>query len=134
MITAVHNLIYSDDPAATRAFLKDVLGLPFVGDGETGVGGDDPSQWLIFATGPSEVGVHPTQGEHGGESFIAPKHHQISLLTDDIEVTVAEIRARGGQLSDPTDMGWGIGSEVQVPGADAILVYQARHATAHDKF
>ncbi len=129
MITAVHNLIYSDDPAATRAFLKDVLGLPFVSDGEDS---SDPSAWLIFATGPSELGVHPTQGQHGEDAFTAPRHHQVSLLVDDIEAAVAMIRERGGVASDPVDMRFGTGSEVQVPGADAVLVYAPRHATAYD--
>lgn len=130
MITAVHTLIYSDDAPATRAFLKDVLGLPFVSDGEES---SDPGAWLIFGTGPSELGVHPTQGQHGGETFTAPRHHQVSLLVDDIEATVATIRERGGTASDPTDLRFGIGSEVQVPGADAILVYAPKHATAYDR-
>ena len=34
MITAVHTLIYSDDPAATRAFFRDVLELPWVSDAD----------------------------------------------------------------------------------------------------
>ena len=54
MITALHALIYSDDPPATRAFLRDVLGWPSVEDPASGGG------WLIFRSGPSEVGVHPT--------------------------------------------------------------------------
>ena len=83
MITAVHTLIYSDDATDTRAFFKDVLGLPFVTDvssseGETPADGD-PAGWLIFDTGPSELGVHPTKGEHGGEEFVAQRvgrgHH-----------------------------------------------------------
>ncbi len=36
MITAVHTLIYSDDPAATRAFFRDVLTWPFVADEGSG--------------------------------------------------------------------------------------------------
>ena len=50
MITAVHCLIYSDEPEATRAFLRDVLDWPFVQDA-----GSEPIQpvgqpgpvWLI---------------------------------------------------------------------------------------
>ena len=42
MITAVHTLIYSDDPAATRAFFRDVLELPWVSDaGSSAQGGVD---------------------------------------------------------------------------------------------
>jgi len=56
MIKAVHTLIYSDDPEATRAFLRDVLGWPSVA-----ATGGTPA-WPIFKTGPSEMGVHPTSG------------------------------------------------------------------------
>lgn len=67
MITAVHTLIYSDDPTATRAFLKDVLRWPFVAQpgsrddhpSASDSGSQDPADWLIFRTGPSELGVHP---------------------------------------------------------------------------
>ena len=136
MITAVHTLIYSDDATATRAFFKDVLDLPFVTDdssseGETPADGD-PAGWLIFDTGPSELGVHPTKGEHGGEEFVAPRHHQVSLMVEDIAATVAELRERGAEIDDePADMGFGVGLEIDVPGTDPILIYQPRHATAY---
>ena len=68
MITAVHTLVYADDADRARAFFRDVLQWPDVDAG----GG-----WLIFKTGPSELGVHPT--DHGGG-----QHHQISLMCDDI--------------------------------------------------
>ena len=55
MITSIHTLIYSDDAPATRAFLRDVLDLPYVEDALGGGAG-----WLIFKTGGSEMGVHPT--------------------------------------------------------------------------
>lgn len=51
----------SSVPTATRAFFKDVPQRSFVTEGET----DEPSQWLIFGTGPSEMGVHPTTGPQG---------------------------------------------------------------------
>ena len=51
MITSIHALIYSDDPPATRAFLRDVLGWPHVEHTQSAPG------WLIFGTGPSELGA-----------------------------------------------------------------------------
>ena len=57
MITAMHALVYSDDAAATRAFFRDVLRWPFVSDDE----GCEAADWLIFRSGRSEVGVHPTR-------------------------------------------------------------------------
>jgi predicted enzyme related to lactoylglutathione lyase len=126
MITAVHTLIYSDDPAATRAFLRDVVGWPFVEDA-----GPEPG-WLIFATGPSEMGVHPTRSEWEGRTFESPRHHEISLMCDDIEATVAELSAKGATFGSPvTDRGYGLVTMLDVPGAGPIQLYQPRHATAY---
>ena len=87
MINAVHTLVYSDDPVATRDFLRDVLGLPFVD-----AGGPEPG-WLIFGTGPSELGVHPTFGVHEGQEYRSPRQHAISFMCDDIEATRAKLTA-----------------------------------------
>src|SRR5207342_3649949 len=81
MIKAVHTLIYSDDPEATRTFLRDVIGWPSV------QAADSVPAWPIFKTGPSEMGVHPTSGGDGDEAYATPRHHSISLMCDDIEAT-----------------------------------------------
>jgi hypothetical protein len=46
VITGGHVIVYSNDAGADRAFLRDVLGYPFVDEG----GG-----WLIFELPPAEV-------------------------------------------------------------------------------
>jgi hypothetical protein len=136
MINAVHTLVYSDDPTATRAFFKEVLQWPFVSEGAhgvggTGTGGGDPAEWLIFGTGPSELGVHPTSGEHGGTEWTSPKHHAIAVMCDGLEATVSELAARGAEFSgDVQDMGFGRGVQLRVPGADDMLLYEPRHAVA----
>ena len=140
MLTAIHALVYSDDATATRAFFTDVLQWPFVSEGEqgdagtgTGTGGDDPAEWLIFGTGPSELGVHPTAGDHEGQAFSSPRHHSIALMCDDLDATIAELSARGAELADePEEMGFGRGVSLRVPGADDMLLYQPHHATAYD--
>jgi catechol 2,3-dioxygenase-like lactoylglutathione lyase family enzyme len=117
MITAVHTLAYAEDPEATRAFLRDVLGWAFV---------DAHDGWLIFKTGPSELGVHPA-----GES---PVHHEISLMCDDLERTVAELRERGVQFEGGAqDRGFGRSIAMRVPGAGTMLLYEPRHPTAYDR-
>ena len=127
MITALHTLVYSDDAAATRAFFRDVLQLPFVQEGD-----DDPP-WLIFATGPSEAGVHPTHTEWEGKSYDAPRHHEICLMCDDVVATRAELEARGATFSSPiADRGFGLVTMLDVPGADPITLYQPTHAVAYD--
>ncbi len=127
MITAVHTLIYSDDAPATRAFLRDVLGYPFVEDAHS------PPGWLIFGTGPSETGVHPTTSEWEGETYESPRHHAISFMCDDIEATRRELEAKGATFAtDVADEGYGLVTMMNVPGADPIQLYEPRHTTAFD--
>lgn len=127
MLTAVHCLIYSDDPEATRTFLRDVMGWPSVEDP-----GSEPG-WLIFKSGPSELGVHPTSGGDEGQSYSHPKHHSLSLICDDIEATAAELEAKGARFRGGIEnLGFGLGTNLVVPGADEILLYEPRHALAHD--
>ena len=117
MITAVHALLYADDADQARAFFRDVLDWPAVDAG----GG-----WLIFKTGPSELGVHPT--DHG-----LGQHHQISLMCDDLEATVADLRAKGVEITqDVRDDGFGLTAMFAVPGGGEMMVYQPRHPSAFD--
>ena len=145
MITSVHTLIYSDDAAATRAFLKDVLRFPCVaepGRGDEGRGATtpeaadpavvDPGDWLIFGTGRSELGVHPTMTVHDGREYTSPRQHQIALMCDDLDVTMQELASRGAEFNgEARDMGFGLGVMLKVPGADDVLLYEPRHAVAY---
>ena len=127
MINAVHTLVYSDDPVATRAFFRDVLGWPYLEHPESAPG------WLIFKTGPSELGVHPTSYTWEGKEHSHPLQHTISLMCDDIAATVAELEAKGARFTGPVeDMGFGLGVNVEVPGAGEMLLYEPRHPTAYD--
>ena len=130
MITSVHTLIYSDDAAATRAFLKDVLRFPCVaepGRGDEGRGATTPEaadpavvgpgDWLIFGTGRSELGVHPTMTVHDGREYTSPRQHQIALMCDDLDTTMQELTSRGAEFSgEARDMGFGLGVMLRVPG------------------
>jgi len=140
MISAVHNLVYSDDPTATRTFFRDVLRWPYVSEGTgadggiggAGTGGGSPTEWLIFATGPSELGVHPTSGDHEGQRWNAPRHHSIALVCDDIEATMTELATRGATFAgEAHEMGFGRGASMHVPGADDMLLYQPHHSVAY---
>lgn len=126
MIKAVHTLIYSDDPDATRAFLRDVLDWPYVNDPDSEPG------WLIFKTGPSEMGIHPTSDTYEGKTYTYPRHHSVSLMCDDVVATKQELERKGAEFSgDPEDMGFGIAVMLKLPGADDILLYQPKHPEAH---
>jgi hypothetical protein len=110
VINGAHSIIYSAQPEADRAFLRDVLGLPHV---DVGHG------WLIFALPPAEVAVHPA-GTDG--------RHELYLMTENLEVFVDAMRARGIGCTPPQDQGWGVVTSVTLPGGGTLGVYQPRHA------
>jgi predicted enzyme related to lactoylglutathione lyase len=127
VIVGVHSLIYSDDATATRAFLSDVLGWPHVEHPESGPG------WLIFRSGPSEVGVHPTQGVRAGEPFQHERHHLLSMICDDLDDTMRDLAEKGASfIGDVADHGFGRNVLIAVPGADPIMLYEPSHPTAYD--
>ncbi|MEZ5382538.1 MAG: VOC family protein [Microthrixaceae bacterium] len=122
MITGFHTIIYSSDVEATRAFFRDVLGWPSLDAG----GG-----WLIFKTPPSELGVHPTSDDPG-EAWAHTPYHQASLMCDDLESTVTELRAKGVEVAEGIDdQGFGLVTSISVPGAGWLLLYEPRHELAH---
>ena len=110
MIIGAHSIIYSTDPEADREFLRDVLGLPHVD-----VGGG----WLIFALPPSEVAVHPSE-----ENDV----HEFYLMCDDVNAFIAEMKKRNIACSSVHNQGWGLLTEVTLPGGGKLGVYQPRHA------
>ena len=86
MITGAHAILYSRDAERDRAFLRDVLGLPNVDAGHG---------WLIFGLPPSEIAVHPSDGD---------ERHELYFLTEDIKAFTAAMAERGVACSAPRDM------------------------------
>ena len=68
-ITGTHALLYTSEPEALRACLRDVFGWSHV---------DVHDGWLIFALPPAELGVHPAE---------APAH-ELTFMCDDITATL----------------------------------------------
>lgn len=54
--------------------------------------------------------------------------HQQYLICDDVQAFVGEMAKRGVVCSPPQDHGWGILTNVTLPGGGVIGVYQPRHA------
>jgi predicted enzyme related to lactoylglutathione lyase len=120
MIAATHVLIYADDAAATRAFLRDIFGWENVDAGDG---------WLIFALPPAELGVHPADdGRPSGT-------HALSLMCHDIEDTMAQLEAKGAEFTMPvTEAGYGLVTSMVVPGGGEIGLYQPKHKSPLDEF
>jgi hypothetical protein len=110
MITGAHSILYSTNPDADRSFLREVIGLPHV---DVGHG------WLIFGLPPSEIAVHPA--EKSGT-------HELYFMCDDVETFVAAMQARGVECGPVQNQGWGMLTQLTLPGGGTLGVYQPRHA------
>jgi catechol 2,3-dioxygenase-like lactoylglutathione lyase family enzyme len=116
MIRGVHTMFYSSEPEAFRAFVRDKLGFPSSDVGEG---------WLIFDLPEADMGCHPADAEEGATSGT----HNISFYCDDIEKTVAELKARGVEFTEPvTDRGYGLVTHFKMPGNFAVQLYQPRYS------
>jgi catechol 2,3-dioxygenase-like lactoylglutathione lyase family enzyme len=110
VISGAHVIVYSRDPDADRAFLRDVLGFESVDAG----GG-----WLIFALPEAEVAVHPAKD---GPS------HELFFTCDDLDTTIAELRRKGAKVAPHVyDERWGRLVHMELPGGGRVGVYQPKH-------
>jgi len=110
MINGAHAIIYSKDARADRAFLRDVLGFPSVdvGDG-----------WLIFALPEAEAAVHPSASNDV---------HELYLMTDDVEAEIVRLGEAGVACTPVENVGWGLRTNLTLPGGGKLGLYQPRHA------
>lgn len=111
-IIGMHALIYSKKDEATRLFFRDVLGFRSVDAG----GG-----WSIFAAPPTELAVHPTEGE---------EHHELYLMCDNIDATIADLQAKGVQTQPIQEQRWGRSTHLSLPSGEQLGIYEPRHAMA----
>ena len=110
MINGAHSIIYSTNPDADRTFLRDVLKLPHV---DVGHG------WLIFGLPPAEIAVHPSE-TNGLQALY--------LMCDDVEAFVAEMKTHSIVCGAIQNQGWGLVTQLTLPGGGQLGVYQPRHA------
>ncbi len=110
MITGAHSIIYSTDAEADRDFLRDVLKLTNV---DVGRG------WLIFGLPPAEIAVHP-----GEKNDV----HEFYFMCDDVEAFLAQMKEHDISCEPVEDQGWGLVTQLHLPGGGKIGVYQPRHA------
>ena len=110
MITGVHAIIFSPEAEKVRSFFGDTLGL-----GSVDAGGG----WPIYALPPAELAIHPSDDSG---------RHQLYLMCDDITTTLADLTARGVEVSqEPADQGWGILASIRLPDGTELSVYEPRH-------
>jgi catechol 2,3-dioxygenase-like lactoylglutathione lyase family enzyme len=111
-IIGMHALIYSKKAEATRQFFRDVLGFPAV---------DAGSGWLIFGAPPTELAIHAAEDD---------EYHELYLMCDDIDATVADLRGKGLTIRSIQERPWGRVTQVPLPSGEELGIYEPRHPTA----
>jgi catechol 2,3-dioxygenase-like lactoylglutathione lyase family enzyme len=124
MILGAHVLIYTTNPDADRAFFRDVLEFQGID-----IGGG----WLIFKLPPSELALHPGDGQ------FAQRHADhvmpgalVYLMCDDLQATIASLAKKNVQCTDVETEEWGIRTTIRMPSGGEIGLYQPTHRTALD--
>ena len=124
MIIGAHFLLYSKDPEADRAFLRDILGFRFI---ELGEG------WLIFALPASELAVHPASSnfvqQHAEHALMGAI---LYLMCDDLEAHIRLLESKNVRCSPVEKAPWGTKTTLQLPSGGEIGLYQPTHPTALD--
>lgn len=125
MINGAHWLLYSKDVTADRAFFRDTLGLQFVDVGQG---------WLIFKAPPSELALHPVEGEpfvqkHAEHELVGAI---LYLMCDDIDATLKMLKAKDVPCTPSEPAPWGRFSIIGLPSGGKIGLYQPAHKVAYD--
>ena len=74
--------------------------------------------WLIFGLPPAEVAVHPSSKNDLYEFY---------LMSDDVEAFVAQIKKSRIACGPVRNLGWGLLSQLTLPGGGKLGIYQPRH-------
>jgi catechol 2,3-dioxygenase-like lactoylglutathione lyase family enzyme len=109
MINGVHAIVFSPVADEVRAFFRDKLEFAGVDAGDG---------WLVFALPPAELAVHPD----------ATARHEIYLMCDDLDATVAALADKGVVLARPIgEQAWGRVTAIALPGGSELALYEPRH-------
>lgn len=115
MISGSHVVVFTKDAEADRSFFRDVLQIPSV---DAGAG------WLIFALPPTEIAFHPADTNNA---------HELYLICEDLELTIAELQDQGVHCEEPSEESWGVTTEIHLPGGGRLGLYQPKHPTALER-
>ena len=121
MIDGAHFLLYSKDPEADRAFLRDVLEFRSVDAGRG---------WLIFALPPAEIAVHPTDEDSARDANDGVADAALYLMCGDLRSTMKSLKTKRVSFAPVDEAPWGIVTTFALPSGAKIGLYQPKHPTA----
>lgn len=114
-VVGAHVLLFTPEAERLREVLRDMLGWSYV---------ESHPGWLIFALPPAELGVHPSEGDTS---------HELWLICNDLDGTIAELRGRGIDFTgEPMEEDFGTWIRMRLPGDVHVPLYEPKHPLAID--
>jgi catechol 2,3-dioxygenase-like lactoylglutathione lyase family enzyme len=110
MLVGAHVVLYSANAETDKAFFRDVLRLSNVDAGDG---------FLIFGLPPTEVAVHKAY---------ANDKHELYFMCADVEAFIDGMKQHGIACTSIRDEGWGLVTQLTLPGGGRLGVYEPRHA------
>ena len=109
MITGVHAVVFTTDADADRAFL--------------------PRRTRVSVGGRRRrlADLRVAARRAGGPSAEENGRHELYLMCDDVNATVAELSARGAEIQDRLGRGFGLLTAIRLPGGGELGLYQPKH-------
>jgi hypothetical protein len=121
MINGAHFLLYSKDPEADRAFLRDVLEFQSVDAGRG---------WLIFALPPAEIAVHPSEEHARPNADDGVAGASLYFMCDDLRATMRSLEVKKASFTQVMEAQWGVVTTLALPSGAKVGLYQPKHPTA----
>jgi hypothetical protein len=122
MFLGTHLLLYSRDPEADRAFLRDVLELRSIDAGHN---------WPIFTLPPAEVAIHPAENMEDTPADRTASC-DVYLMCRNLEPAIATLAAKGVVCGPVQQARWGAVTTIPMPGGGKLGLYEPRHPLAID--
>jgi hypothetical protein len=110
MLVGAHVVVHSANAETDKAFFRDVLRLSNVDAGDG---------FLIFGLPPTEVAVHKAY---------ANDKHELYFMCADVEAFIDGMKQHGIACTTVRDEGWGLVTQLTLPGGGRLGVYEPRHA------
>ena len=133
-ITIYQTFLPHDDPAASLAFYRDVLGFEVRNDVEyqgmhwitVGPAGQ-PGTSLVLHPPAADPGITDDERRTIAEMMAKGTYAGVNLATKDLDTTFGQLQAGAEVVQEPTDQPWGVRDcALRDPAGNMIRIFEVR--------
>jgi catechol 2,3-dioxygenase-like lactoylglutathione lyase family enzyme len=127
-VQALGVFLASEDPGRLTAWYR-ALGVPLGDESYCFVGGDGtPGSGSIFSVMPAAAPLPAAPADAIAAEPYGQRRVTLNLRVDDLDATLAGLRARGTKVAGPTDAGYGIFAWAHDPDGNVVELWMAAKA------